>query len=91
MVVTTHCIAVTTHCMVITTHCLVVTTHCMVVTTLVITLTEILFLLILAAVLTFRHRASSIKDRRFATLQRTPFIYLIKYISLPDIFLTVHH
>ena len=31
--------------------------------------------------LTFRHRASSIKDRRFATLQRTLFIYLInKYI-----------
>ena len=27
--------------------------------------------------LTFRHRASSIKDRHFATLQRTLFIYLI--------------
>jgi len=33
--------------------------------------------------LTFRHRASCIQDRRFATLQRTLFIYLInKYISL---------
>ena len=43
-------------------------------------------------VLPFRHRASSIKDRRFATLQRTLFIYLInKYISLSDICLTVHH
>ena len=42
--------------------------------------------------LTFRHRASSIQDRHFATLQRTPFIYLInKYISLSDICLTVHH
>ena len=42
--------------------------------------------------LTFRHRASSIQDRHFATLQRTLFIYLInKYISLSDIFLTVHH
>jgi hypothetical protein len=42
--------------------------------------------------LTFRHRASSIYDRRFATLQRTLFIYLInKYISLSDICLTVHH
>ena len=42
--------------------------------------------------LTFRHRASSIQDRRFATLQRTLFIYLIdKYISLSDICLTVHH
>ena len=31
--------------------------------------------------LTFRHRASSIQDRRFATLQRTLFMYLInKYI-----------
>ena len=40
--------------------------------------------------LTFRHRASSIKDRRFATPQRTLFIYLInKYIHY--IFLTVHH
>ena len=42
--------------------------------------------------LTFRHLASSILDRHFATLQRTLFIYLInKYISLSDIFLTVHH
>ena len=42
--------------------------------------------------LTFRHRASSTQDRRFATLQRTLFIYLInKYISLSDICLTVHH
>ena len=42
--------------------------------------------------LTFRHRASSIQDRRFAALQRTLFIYLInKYISLSDICLTVHH
>ena len=42
--------------------------------------------------LTFRHRASSIYDRRFANLQRTLFIYLInKYISLSDICLTVHH
>ena len=42
--------------------------------------------------LTFRHRASSIQDRRFVTLQRTLFVYLInKYISLSDIFLTVHH
>ena len=42
--------------------------------------------------LTFRHRASPIYDRRFATLQTTPFIYLInKYISLSDICLTVHH
>ena len=42
--------------------------------------------------LTFRHRASSIWDRRFATLQRTLFLYLInKYISLSDICLTVHH
>ena len=42
--------------------------------------------------LTFRHRASSIQDRLFATLQRTLFIYLInKYISLSDIYLTVHH
>ena len=32
------------------------------------------------------------RDRRFATLQRTLFIYLInKYISLSDICLTVHH
>ena len=43
-------------------------------------------------VLTFRHRASSIQDRRFATLQRTLFIYLInKYILLSYICLTVHH
>ena len=42
--------------------------------------------------LTFRHRASSIYDRRFAALQRTLFIYLInKHISLSDICLTVHH
>ena len=42
--------------------------------------------------LTFRHRASCIQDRRFTTLQRTLFIYLInKYISLSDICLTVHH
>ena len=42
--------------------------------------------------LTFRHRASSIKDRRFAILQRTLFIYLInKYISLCDICFTVHY
>ena len=42
--------------------------------------------------LTFRHRASYIEGRRFATLQRTLFIYLInKYISLSDICLTVHH
>ena len=42
--------------------------------------------------LTFRHSASSIWDRPFATLQRTLFIYLInKYISLSDICLTVHH
>ena len=38
------------------------------------------------------NRTSSIYDRRFATLQRTLFIYLInKYISLSDICLTVHH
>ena len=42
--------------------------------------------------LNFRHRALCIQDRRFATLQRTLFIYLInKYISLSDICLTVHH
>ena len=47
---------------------------------------------ILKFTLTFRHRASSIYDRHFATLQRTLFIYLInKYISLSDICLTVHH
>ena len=41
--------------------------------------------------LTFRHRASSIQDRHFATLHRTLFIYLInKYISLSDICLTVY-
>ena len=41
---------------------------------------------------TVRHHASSIQDRRFATFQRTLFIYLInKYISLFDICLTVHH
>jgi len=33
-----------------------------------------------------------LQDRRFATLQRTLFIYLInKYILLSDICLTVHH
>ena len=43
-------------------------------------------------ILTFRHHASSIQDRRFTTLQRTLFIYLInKYISLSDVCLTVHH
>ena len=43
-------------------------------------------------VLTFKHCASSIQDRRFTTLQRMLFIYLInKYISLSDICLTVHH
>jgi len=42
--------------------------------------------------LTFMHHASSIQDRRFATLQRTLLIYLInKYVSLSDISLTVHH
>ena len=42
-------------------------------------------------ILTFRRRASSIPDRRFATIQRTLFIYLInKYISLSDICLTVN-
>ena len=42
--------------------------------------------------LTFRHRASSVQDRHFATLQRTRFISLInKYILLSDICLTVHH
>ena len=41
--------------------------------------------------LNFRHRASSIYDRRFAAIQRTLFIYLInKCISLSDICLTVH-
>ena len=41
------------------------------------------------AILTFRHRAFSILDRRFATLRRMLFIYLInKYISLADISLT---
>ena len=44
------------------------------------------------SVLTFRHRSFSMQDRRFATLQRTLFIYLInKYISLSDICFTVHH
>ena len=42
--------------------------------------------------LTFRHRASCIQDRRFTTLQRTLFIYLInKNISLSEICQTVHH
>ena len=46
----------------------------------------------LSFTLTFRHRASCIYDRRFATLQRTLFICLInKYIYLSDICLTVHH
>ena len=41
---------------------------------------------------TFRHQRPVYRDRRFATLQRTLFIYLInKYISLSDICLTVHH
>ena len=45
-----------------------------------------------ANILTFRHRASSIQDRHFTTLQRTLFICLInKYISLSDICLTVNH
>ena len=39
-------------------------------------------------ILTFRHRASCIQGRRFATLQRTLFIYLINNISLSDICLT---
>ena len=44
------------------------------------------------SVLAFRHLASSIQDRRLATLHRTLFMYLInKYISLSDICLTVHH
>jgi hypothetical protein len=47
---------------------------------------------LLQTFLTFRHRASSVQDRRFTTLQRTLFIYLInKHISLSDICLTVHH
>ena len=44
--------------------------------------------------LTFRHRASSIQDRRFTTHQRTLFVCLINEytsISLSDICLTVHH
>ena len=42
--------------------------------------------------LTFRHLRPVYRDRHFATLQRTLFIYLInKYISLSDICLTVHH
>ena len=42
--------------------------------------------------LTFMHHASSIQDRRFATLHRKLFMYLInKYISLSDICLIVHH
>ena len=45
-----------------------------------------------SAQLNFRLHASSIQDRRFATLQRTLFNYLInKYTSLSDICLTVHH
>jgi len=32
---------------------------------------------IVNSILTFRHRASSIQDRRFTTLQRTLFVYLI--------------
>ena len=51
---------------------------------------------VLCKTLTFRHRASSIQDRRFAVLQRTLYIYIYiykinKYISLSDICLTVHH
>ena len=42
--------------------------------------------------LTFTPPASFIQDRRFATLQRTLFLYLInKYISLSGICLTVYH
>ena len=42
--------------------------------------------------LTFRHCRHVYRDRRFTTLQRTLFIYLIKQcISLSDICLTVHH
>ena len=42
--------------------------------------------------LIFRHLRPVYRDRHFATLQRTLFIYLInKYISLPNICLTVHH
>ena len=49
-------------------------------------------LFLCASQLTFRHRASCIWDRHFATLQRMLFICLInKYISLFDICLTVHH
>ena len=41
--------------------------------------------------LTFRHRASAVGDRSFATLQSMLFIYLInKYISLSGICLTLH-
>ena len=32
------------------------------------------------AILTFRHRASSVQDRRFATLQRVLFIYKVVQI-----------
>ena len=47
---------------------------------------------VLYGILTFRHHASSLEDRRFTTLQITLFIFLInKYISLSDIYLTVHH
>ena len=42
--------------------------------------------------LTFRRRLPLYRDRRFATLQGTLFVYLInKYISLSDICLVVHH
>ena len=46
----------------------------------------------LRAGLTFRRLNPVYRDRRFVTLQRMLFIYLInKYISLSDICLTVHH
>jgi len=55
-------------------------------------LTWNILMMVTESSLTFRHRAFSIKDRRFPTLQRTLFIYLInKYIPLFDICLTVHH
>ena len=53
---------------------------------------SIIFIETQATCLTFRHRSFSMQDRRFASLQRTLFMYLInKYISLSDICLTVHH
>ena len=46
----------------------------------------------IGVILTFRHRASCIQDRRLATPQRTLFPYSInKYILLSDICLTLHH